>query len=148
MLYDHIQEDLAELAHMPAGFHIGQLDISLLADYLPKQFLMRYDYEFLYRMKCSLHNLRYRAEAGLSMMAQSVMEELLIYLCNEEAKVLIELYGMINDFDDEALTYEDDWLFDLFDDMDIVTFLYSNVYITPDHSYHYIHWDEPQFYTK
>lgn len=148
LLLDRIREDMAELTHMPAGSHIGQLDISLLADDLPKQFLMRYDYEFLYRMECSLLNLRYRAKAGLSMTAHSVMEELLIYLCNDAANVLIELYGGISDSDDDELEYNDDWLFDLFDDMDIITSLYSNVYLEPDHAYHYSHWDEQQFYME
>lgn len=146
LLLDHIREDMKELARMPAGSHIGQLDISLLADDLPEQFLTRYDYEFLYRMKCALLSLRHRARAGLPMTAHSVMEELLIYLCNEAANVLIELCSGIRGPDDEELAYKDDWPFDLFDDMDIITFLYSNFYLEPDHPYHYIHWDKQQFY--
>ena len=39
-----------------------------------------------------------------------------------------------------------DWDFDLFDDMDIVTCLYSNDYLTDDHIYHFDHWMENQFY--
>ena len=34
----------------------------------------------------------------------------------------------------------------VFDDMDIVTFLYSGGYLTKDHSYHFDHWREDQFY--
>lgn len=144
ILYDHIKEDMAELSAMPAKTHIGQLSFSWLKDSLPEQFLMHYDYEFLHRMKCSLNEMRLRAKAGSPMTAHSVMEELLLYLCNEEASALIELsggiYGMEDDVDSES------WLFDLFDDMDIITFLYSHVHLDSDHTYHFSHWADLQFY--
>lgn len=146
ILLDHIEEDLAELASMPAGSHIGQLSVSLLCEDLPKQFMMCYDYDFLYRMKCALRTMRFRAKCGCDMTAHSVMEELLVYLCNEEASVLIELSGGINGLEDDAAC--EDWVFDLFDDMDVVTFLYSGQYLTPDHSYHFSHWSDRQFYTE
>ena len=34
----------------------------------------------------------------------------------------------------------DSWAFDLFDDMDSVTFLYSYHYLTEDSPYHFSHW--------
>jgi hypothetical protein len=37
-------------------------------------------------------------------------------------------------------------VFDLFDDMDIISCLYSDVYLDSDHSYHFSHWDDQQFY--
>ncbi len=40
----------------------------------------------------------------------------------------------------------DEWVFDLFDDMDIVTLLYSNKYLTKANIYHFDHWTEEQFY--
>ena len=73
------------------------------------------------------------------MKAHSVMEELLIYLCNKEASILMKLY----DVNDEP---EEEWVFDLFDDMDIITFLYSDVYLSPDHPYHFSHWNDQVFY--
>lgn len=149
IVLDKINEDMRELTRMPAGTHLGQLAASWLADDLPEQFLMRYDYEFLYRMRCALIALRHRAKAGSPMTAHSVMEELLLYLCNEEAKALIDLSNGIKDFDDEEeLDYIGEWVFDLFDDMDIVTFLYSDLYVSPDHPYHYSRWDEEQFYMR
>ena len=54
ILLDHIKEDMAELASMPVGTHIGQLDLSWLNGSLPEQFLMQYNYEFLYQMKSTL----------------------------------------------------------------------------------------------
>ena len=41
----------------------------------------------------------------------------------------------------------EDWVFDLFDDMDVVTCLYSNWYLTEDHIYHFKYWFDNQFYT-
>ena len=145
ILYDHIKEDMAELSSMPVGTHIGQLNISWLSYSLPEQFVMYYDYNFLYQMKCSLYNIRMRAKNNLPVTAHSVMDELLIYLCNEEASALIELndgfYGIENSNADGG------WMFDLFGDMDLISFLYSNKYLDSDHPYHFSHWSEQQFYT-
>ena len=149
ILLDQIEEDMTALACMPAGSHIGQLDVSWLRESLPDQFLMQYDYLFLYQMKCTLRKMRLRANNGLAMTAHSVMEELLLYLCYEEASALVELSGGISGIEDED---EDDgdfeeWVFDLFDDMDIISFLYSNVYLDSDDTYHFSHWGDQQFYT-
>ena len=141
ILLDHIKEDLEELASMPSGSHIGQLSVSWLRDDLPEQFLTQYTYDFLYRMKCALLQMRAHAKRGDSMIAHSVLEELLIYRSNEEAKVMFEL-----EEENVLEDYEEDWPFDLFDDMDIVSYLYSNRYLEPDHNYHFAHWAEPQFY--
>ena len=146
ILYDHIKEDMEELSSLPAGSHIGQLSISWLNGNLPEQFLVHYGYEFLYQMKCSLCEMRRRAKNGLPMTAHSVMEELLIYLCNEEASALIELSGGLFVMEDGDAADPEEWVFDLFDDMDIISSLYSNVYLDPDHPYHFSHWSEQQFY--
>lgn len=148
MLLDHLKEDMAELASMPAGSHIGQLSVSWLYDSLPEQFLTHYNYDFLYQLKCTLYGLRARAKHGASMMAHSVMEELTLYLCNEEATAFIELNSDSNDTEDEEDVYTEDWIFDLFDDMDIIIFLYSNVYLASDHPYHFSHWSDQQFYIE
>jgi len=146
ILLDHISEDMEELASLPNGSHIGQLDISWLKDSLPEQFLMCYDYDFLYRMKCCLNHLRLRARHGTTMIAHSVMEELLIYLCSEESTVLIELNADDGGIEDDELDTSTEWVFDLFDDMDIITWLYSDMYLTFDHSFHFSHWFDQQFY--
>lgn len=148
ILLDHIKEDMLELASMPAGSHIGQIGSSYLAESLPEQFLMKYDYEFLYQMECVLHVMRMRAKSGFPMTAHSVLEELIIYLCNEEASVLIELSEGLRGIENSDTFDAEEWMFDLFDDMDIVTFLYAKKYLDSNHSYHYDHWSEQQFYTE
>lgn len=122
---------------------------SMISDDLPAQFLTQYDYDFLYHMECTLLQLRTRAKYRLPMTAHSVMEELLFYLSNERAKMLMDL-GIITDQLDDSCTFDayNDWIFDMFDDMDIITFLYSNEYLEKDDSYHFIHWNDQQFYTK
>ncbi len=147
ILLDHISEDLTELASMPMGSHLGQLSVSLLCGDLPKQFLMHYDYDFLYQMKCSLESMRQCAKYGYPMTAHSVMEELLLYLCNEEAAALIELGSGINRFEDDGAASEE-WVFDLLGDADIVSCLYADVYLNSDHPYHFLHWNDQQFYTE
>ncbi len=148
ILLDHIKEDMIEFASMPVGTHIEQLNMSWLNGSLPKQFQMQYNYEFLHRMKCALHNMRMRAKIGLPMTPHSVMEELLLYLCCEEPSALIELNGGICDMEDSNNADFEEWLFDLFGDMDIISCLYSNVHLDADHTYHFSHWENQQFYTE
>ena len=127
------------------GSHIGQLEISFIDGFLPRQFLMHYTYEFLYRMKCSLSSMRTRAQSGLPLRAHSVAEELLVTFCEQEASALIELSGKFYGIGDET---SGDWIFDLFGDSELLQFLYSGMYLEPDHPYHLSHWYEPQFYTE
>ncbi len=147
ILLDYMEQDLSDLSSMPIGSHIGQLSASFIRDELPAQFLTRYDYDFIYQMICVLKNLRVRAKDGDSMTAHSVMEELIVYLCNEEAKAFIELCSEDYEQTDEEYAYDKDWVFDLFDDMDVITYLYSNCFLQEDHSYHFIHWADQEFYT-
>ena len=48
--------------------------------------------------------------------------------------------------DSKNLGYSEDWVFDMFDDEDIITFLYSNRHLEEDHPYFFTHWNEQQFY--
>lgn len=147
ILLDYLEEDLQELSVMPKGTHVGQLAVSMVKDILPRQFLMRYDYEFLYCLKANVVRLREIAHHGFSFAAHSVMEELVIYLFAEESKFLMET--MLPDM--EAYGIEDldtwqEWIFDLFEDMDLVTLLYSGRYLTCNNIYHFDHWMEEQFH--
>lgn len=146
ILLDFIQQDMTDLASMPVGSHIGQLGTSMIDGSLPPQFLMQYDYDFLYQMKCTLLGLRWIAGNGLPVIAHSVMEELLIYLCNEEAQAMLELSEGMEDAGESGDAYLGDWVFDLFDDEDIITFLYSDQYLTEEHPFHFSHWNDQQFY--
>ena len=81
------------------------------------------------------------------MIAHSVMEELIIYLCDQEAQALIEVgAGADTSMDDEELYDAEDWVFDLFDDMDLITHLYSDEYLPEDHPFHFNQWGDQQFY--
>ena len=149
LLSDHIEEDLSELSAMPKGTHIGQLPASMLKDILPEQFLMNYDYDFIYRLKLTVANLRRVAASGKEFAAHSVLEELAIYLFMHEASFLIEcMRTEMEEADIEGLDMIDEWAFELFDDSDIILFLYSDIYLTEVDSYHFEHWDEDQFYMQ
>ncbi len=147
IVMDHIEEDLYELSKMPRGTHVGQLSVSMIKDLLPEQFLMKYDYEFLYQLKVNVKRLRGMARVNDGFLAHSVMQEMLIYLFMEESQFLMEC--MTPEMEAQGISgldMWDEWAFELFDDMDIVTCLYSDDYLTPDHIYHFDHWTEYQFH--
>ena len=74
------------------------------------------------------------------------MEELLIYLSAEEAEVLADLMEESKDSDKDDTESYKEWVFDLFDDADILTMLYSSIYLTTENIYHIDHWFEPKFH--
>lgn len=139
ILLDHIDEDLRELSSMPKNTHIGQIGMSFLADDLPTQFLMEFDYNFLYLLQANVKRLRAMANSGTQIIAHSVFDELTLYLIVEESRLILEENDSLDDDWDE-------WIYDLFEDMDLITFLFSGVYLTDTHSYHFAHWMENQFF--
>ena len=101
--------------------------------------------EFLYQMKCTLLEMRMYANSGSSIIAHTVLEELLLYLCCMESSTLIEFNSNLNKLQD--IDWKD-WIYDLFDDMDIISFLYSDIYLGTNHPYHFFQWTKKQFYTN
>ena len=153
ILLDEIDADLAALSEMPRGSHIGEVPSSFIASMMPKQFLMRYDYEFMFSMRDTLIQFRRTAPHTEDMLAHSVIEELVLYLIEEESQILME--EMEFDFgeedDNENEDYENNggpgWSHAICDDMDLITFLYSDLFnLTPDITYHFDNWFEQQFY--
>ena len=143
ILLDYLEEDLDGLSKLPKGSHLGQLDFSMTKELLPEQFLMEYNYEFVFYLKKTLERLRKQAAHNVSIMAHSVIQELVLYLVVGEAEFLME--SMSEEMERCGVEGVDDWnewIFDLFDDMDIVTCLYSGMYLTNDHVYHFEHWME------
>ena len=139
ILLDYVNQDLEELSKQPKGTHIGQLGVSYLESLLPAQFLMSYDYNFLYIMKSKLIQLRKHAKWGHEIIAHSVLEEIILILVEEESEFLIESY--------ENLELESDWkewVYDVLGDADIDMFLYSDEYLSAEDSYHFLNWLEPQ----
>lgn len=143
ILLDDLEAELAAMSELPRGSHIGQLSFSLFKDILPKQFLMRYDYDFLYRMKTVLSALRTWIGANTFTKAHTVLEELIIYLCIEESYFLVEdnLVEMTEQFEDW-----DEWIYDLFEDQDMHMFLYGDWYVDEDNPYHFDNWTKQQFF--
>ncbi len=141
ILGDYINMDLRELAKMPKGSHLGELPLSMLLSDLPEQFLTRYDYDFLYALKCSLLRLKACLLHNQELVAHSVMEELALFLIIEESRILLEE----GDYTPE--TGWDEWIFDIFGDMDIVTMLYSDHFVTEDSTYYFDFWMKDQFFT-
>ena len=144
ILTDYIKMEMEELSKLPAGSHLGQLDYSFLSTILPEQFLMRYDYDFLFALRITTEKLRLRASVGESIQAHSVMEELVYYLIVEAAELLMEDIMLQPYFDKlEDKNEWKEWIYDLFDDEDIITFLYADLFILePDHAYHFNRWRE------
>ena len=147
ILLDNINEDLREISVLPKGSHIGELPCSMIMHMLPEQFLTNYDYEFLYCLKTCVIQLVQMAHNNVEIIAHSVLQELAMYLIVEEAEFLMDtMESEMEECGIENLDMWKEWIFDVFDDMDIVTCLYNNVYLTPDHIYHFSHWLEEQFY--
>ena len=146
ILLDHLQEDIRELASMPKGYHVGQIDFSWLSAALPPQFLMRYDYDFLYCLQVTVQRLRRVMRNVPDYLPHSVIEEVALYLIMLESEVLIEC--MTEDMEDAGIEYDDtwgEWIFDLFGDCDLITWLYSDMYVLSDNIYHFDHWIEEHF---
>lgn len=153
ILLDNIEQDLEVLSHKPKGTHIGELDCSWLEGSLPMQFLMQYDYDFICYLRACVINYRNQATNDNLFIAHTVMDELVLYLIMEESEFLMESTIIPSmqleksaQKDDFLHSNWEDWPFDLFDDMDVVTFLYSDFYLEKNHPYHFEHWREPQFY--
>lgn len=149
LVLDHIKEDLSGLTTLPRYSHLGQLQLSMISDSLPEQFLTRYDYEFLYQLKTTVIHLRKIAATGRPIVAHTVLEELAIYLFMEEAEFLMDcMYNEMDEAGIEGLDMIENWAFELFDDDDIVICLFSDSYLTDDNIYHFDNWSKYQFYTE
>lgn len=149
ILLDNLKQDIQELSSMPKGSHLGELSVSLLGSDLPSQFLMCYGYDFLYILRTTITRFRAIAPMGNQIIAHSVMEELALYLIMEESKAFMEIMDFDLEFTEtDAHCDWSSWAFDIFDDMDIVTFLYSDYYLENSHPYHFEHWMDAQFYCE
>lgn len=149
ILLDYLDDDLQELSTLPVGTHIGQLSLSMMKNCLPEQFLMRYDYDFIYCLRNCLVNWRKRVCNGTSLVAHRVIDELVLYLVVEEARFLMEgLQDKLEACGIEDADMWEEWVYDIFGDMDVETCLFSDYYMTEDNIYHFNHWMEEQFYVE
>ena len=127
------------LARLPRGSHIGQIGHSFLELDLPEQFLTRYDYEFLYALRCALHDQIFLVEHKQFPAVHCVMDQLVLYMIIERARMLLE------DGDFVAEDGWDEWIYDIIGDQDILDCLYSDTLLTPASIFHFDHWTERQF---
>lgn len=149
ILLDYLQDDLNSLSSLPNGSHIGQTLSSQVEILLPPQFLMKYDYDFLYSLRATVINFRNAAQIGREIIAHSVLEELCIYLIVEEAHSLLD--SMASSIEAQGIEFDDDWdgwIFNLFDDDDLLCYLYSEFYLTENDPYHFNHWGKKQFFME
>ena len=114
ILLDNLSEDIDALASMPKGSHVGELDVSFLAPELPPQFLMDYDYGFLFLLRSRVTHFCDVAHHGGHIVAHSVLDELTLYLIMRESSFLMKSMDLP---DDDSAWKE--WAFDLFDDCDL-----------------------------
>lgn len=143
ILLDNITQDLDYLSSMPKGAHVGELDISWTKDILPPQFLTRYDYDLLYYLRDVLVKFRETAAYRTNFIAHTVAEEIILYSIMEESSFLMN--GIVAQLCPDNDNWEN-WVFDIFDDTDVVSLLYSGLYLDESNSYHFDHWKEKQFY--
>lgn len=150
LLLDMINADIDALSGMPKGSHIGEISFSAVSDILPREYLTRYDYEFMWNLRRTLIQFRRAAPITRNLIAYSVIDELVLYLIMDESRAFIEDMNIEFDFEDDD-EYIDcrEWAFDMFDDMDVVTCLYSDFFrITPDHTYHFDNWYKEHFWVS
>lgn len=146
ILMDHIEEDLGELSSMPRGTHIGELSISWLIDMLPTQFLMRYDYEFLFGLRCSVFDLRMDAKFGRMPIAHRLIDEIALWMMLEESRNLMEEWDSEDVTEDDELW--DSWVGEICGDNDVLFFLHDDLVCWPGNPYHFDRWFEPQFWSQ
>lgn len=152
VLLDYLSEDLCELAKMPVGSHLGELPCSWMADFLPQQFLPRYTYEFVFRLRAALSWYRMRARSGREMCAHTPAEELLVRLIRNLSFDAIEGWvPRCGDGDPDGECRQEtegwkDWPEELCDDDDLSMFLDDMRWVDEGEPYHFDRWFEPQFY--
>ena len=143
ILFDELSMDLEELAAMPRGSHLGMAGISLTLPYFPDQFVMRYDYEFIYKLRARLALLREALPLCDHFNVHMVADELLLRMIEQEAVPLMEAWAE-HDKDDLS----DDWVADICEDDNCSLYLYSPcLYLEKQHTYHFDHWFDHSFNT-
>lgn len=123
---DEIQQDLDELSRKPRGTHLGELDVSWIDGDLPPQWLTRYDYAFLFRLKATVEQLRRQAvEAGSVLtprLGQTIGEAIGLRLIMSQGDVYVDLY------DSDTGDWED-WLDDMVEFDWILPLMYAGQYV-------------------
>ncbi len=153
ILLSTIEPILLDLREMPIGTHIGQFP-NILSQWLPMQFITRYDYEFIYLLKYKTNYIMERLESGRAFYCRSVMDEIVVYASYLLAKSQLKFKHTDQKLffvkTDEPATIEEV----LFEDDFISCYLYRDLlmnnsyYLEEDHPYHFNNWNKRQFFTN
>lgn len=147
LLIDYVNEDINELSKMPKLSHIGQIENSSIYYYLPEEFLMEYDYNFLFKLKICLNNLIKKAVNGTDFVAHKPIEEILLKAIVESSEILMEeIFLDLPESEFELIDRWDDWIYEMFGDIDVITFLYSDLGIGLPDEYNFNNWFKDLFY--
>lgn len=143
---DQVKEDVSSLAAMPRGTHIGELPGSWLEGYLPDRWLVRYEYEFAYRLHATLEGLAQRALHpgfdGIPHFTRCVADDLALHLVMD--------MGMVA-FDEDQRVREGDvaeWEYELNgEDDEVVPALFSKTIHPESHEpWHFDNWFDERYY--
>ena len=144
---DQIKDDLEQLRSMPRGSHVGEVPASWLDDQLPPRWLMRYDYDFLFRLRATVEALRLRAVHpsydGIPHFTRCVADDLALHLIMEQGMVAFE------DTDHPVEQHDvGEWEYEMnSEDDEVITLLYSEWFdSSPDQQWHFDRWFDPTYH--
>lgn len=66
----------------------------------------------------------------------------------ESAFLMDSMYNEMKSEGIDGLDMRNEWAFEMFDDIDIITFLFSGLFIDDEESYHFDHWTKRQFFIE
>jgi hypothetical protein len=144
VLLDQTRDDLSELGKQARGTHIGQLGVSWLEGSLPPRWVPRYDYDFVYRLRHTIDQLRLRAVRpgfdGVPHLTRSVADDLALHLILESGMSSAEAFGSDAADDWTAWEYELNG-----EDDEVVRVLFSDTtYVGEESPFHFDRWFEPR----
>lgn len=90
-LLEEIDSNLEELATWPRGTHLGEIPTPNVARLLPRQFLTRYDYEFLFAFRSVVGRISTVAGNGCLEEVHTVLEEIALLSIFESSKDEMEM---------------------------------------------------------
>ncbi len=144
---DEIKMAIESLSSMPRTAHIGEA-VTMLDGDLPDRWLMRYNYEFLFRLLTTANVLRLRALQpgydGVPYFTRSVADDLALHLIMERGLVQFELM----EDPSVAPAAVEEWEYELNgEDDEVIAALYSETYHPPgDSRFHFDHWFDDVYY--
>jgi len=145
IIRDQITDDLGRLASRPRGTHIGELG-GWLDGLLPTRWVPRYDYEFVFQLRCAVETVRLRVvhpdRFDHLPVTLTVAEDLALHLILETGSGSAEMAGSSGAAD------WDEWEYELNgEDDEVIPVLYSeDIPVPPGSRFHFDRWFEVTHY--